>query len=139
MKTEFNLVKYIYGRLYAGTFEGSTVVLESKKVYSWINVLIWLKKNSYILSYRIIRQGDKAKIYYVFNHQNKMYEYYLKGIERNINIYSLNKIPTGEIIGNKKVDDFEQERLDKFQRPIERLDKEDHVRCRMTMEEIYAA
>lgn len=134
---KFNLLKYVYGRLYAGTFESNCVKEERRKIYSWIKPINWLKKEGYISYYKVEKVDEKYSIItYGFNHNKLMYEYYLKAIARNIQQCF---VPTGEAIYQKKIDSFEQERLDKFEKAVEYIDKDDRIRRTMTREEIMAA
>lgn len=125
---KFNLLKYVYGRLYAGTYTNNTFIEESKKVYSWYNCIKWLNKEGYVFKCVVKDIGDgKCRITYVFNHQNKIYENYLKAIDKNMSYHQLSLVPTGEIVEKKNISEFEQERLDKFSNKVIYITKEDRV------------
>lgn len=129
-KHEFNLLKYVYGRLYAGTFEGSSIKEERKRLYSWIGSLKWLQEKGYIKNYRII-YVDKtySTLTYEFNHKEKIYEYYLNGILRSLKVNALYKC-TGEELHHdlpylpikkeiEKPSEFEQEFRNQCKKPVE--------------------
>lgn len=117
---KFNLLKYVYGRLYAGTFEFNSVKEKRSKIYTWFGVLKWLQEENYISDYKV-KPIDKeySVITYTFNKNKLMYEYYLKGIERSISQYI---IPTGERFENTKpdkVNEWEEEYRNQFKALVE--------------------
>ena len=125
---KFNLLQYVYGRLFAeqcltGKDEG-LLIDESSKIYSWQGILYWLKKEGYILGFAI-RNVDETKsvIAYKFNRQRTMYEYYIKAIERNLKRNELGITPMSELIEQKAFDDFEAQ----YKMPVEYIERAD--RC----------
>lgn len=133
---KFNLLKYVYGRLYAGTFECNCIKEERRKIYSWLKPLNWLKRENYISFYKVeVIDNKYSKITYWFNHNKLMYEYYLKAIARTC---EQSIIPTSENIVQRNMSDFEIEYESQFVKPTEKVSSEDHVRCKLTNEEIMA-
>lgn len=125
---KFNLPQYVYGRLFAeqcltGKAEG-LLIEETKKVYSWLGILYWLKKEGYIFGFAI-RNVDETKsvIAYKFNRQKTMYEYYIKAIERNLRKNDTILTPMSELIEQKAIDDFEAQ----YKMPVEYIERAD--RC----------
>ena len=125
---KFNLLQYVYGRLFAeqcltGKAEG-LLIEETSKIYSWQGILYWLKKEGYIFGFAI-RNVDETKsvIAYKFNRQRTMYEYYIKAIERNLKRNELGIVPMSELIEQKAVDDFEAQ----YKMPVEYIERAD--RC----------
>ena len=125
---KFNLVNYVYGRLYSEQFLGKDsqgfLFEESKKIYSWVGILFWLKKERYIIDFEISNVDEKKSVIaYKFNRQNTMNEWYLKAIERKLKKNSLEIIPMGELIEQKSYDEFEAQ----YKMPVEYIDVAD--RC----------
>lgn len=125
---KFNLLQYVYGRLFAeqcltGKAEG-LLIEETSKIYSWQGILYWLKKEGYILGFAI-RNVDETKsvIAYKFNRQRTMYEYYIKAIERNLRKNELGITPMSELVEQKAIDDFEAQ----YKMPVEYIERAD--RC----------
>lgn len=125
---KFNLLQYVYGRLFAEqclTQKAEGLLIdETSKIYSWQGILYWLKKEDYILGFAI-RNVDETKsvIAYKFNRQKTMYEYYTKVIERNLRKNDLGITPMSELIEQKAIDDFEAQ----YKMPVEYIQKAD--RC----------
>lgn len=125
---KFNLLRYVYGRLYAGQYYGGNAVgfvfEETDKIYSWKGILHWLKKETNIFDFVIKNVDDKHSIIvYKFNRQKLMYEYYIKGIENNLKKLSLSIEPMCDLIEKKAYDDFEAQ----YQKPVEYIQVAD--RC----------
>ena len=125
---KFNLLQYVYGRLFAeqcltGKAEG-LLIEETSKIYSWQGILYWLKKEGYILGFAI-RNVDETKsvIAYKFNRQRTMYEYYIKAIERNLRKNELGITPMSDLVEQKAIDDFEAQ----YKMPVEYIERAD--RC----------
>ena len=114
---KFNLLKYVYGRLFAEQFLGKNaeglLIEDTSKIYSWQGILYWMKKEGY----------KKSVLAFKFNRQKTMYDYYIKAIERNLNKNSINIIPMGELIEQKAYDDFEAQ----YNMPVEYIERAD--RC----------
>ncbi len=125
---KFNLVKYIYGRLFAEQFLNGNaygcILEETSKIYSWKGVLYWLKKEGYIFDFSIANvNSEKSVLVYKFNRQRTMYDYYLKAIERSLKKNGLEIVPMGELTDNKELSDFEAH----FNLPVEYIEVAD--RC----------
>ena len=125
---KFNLVKYVYGRLFAEQFLGGNaqgcLFEETSKIYSWKGILYWLKKEGYIFDFVIANVDEKKSVVtYKFNRQRTMYEYYLQAIERNLKKSDLGITPMGELIEQKAFDDFEAQ----YKMPVEYIQVAD--RC----------
>lgn len=125
---EFNLVKYVYGRLFAEQFLGESsegcLFEETSKIYSWKGILHWLKKEGYILDFVISNVDEKKSVVaFRFNRQRTMYDYYLKAIERNLKKSSLSVVPMSELIEKKECDDFDAQ----YNMPVEYISVAD--RC----------
>lgn len=126
-----NLLKYVYGRLYAGTYERNCVKETRRKIYSWLKPLNWLKREGYIAHYKVeVIDKEYSIITYAFNHNKLMYEKYLKAIDRNVQQCI---IPTGENVVNANIEEFEQERIAQFKKPIEHIAHEDKVCRKLTL------
>lgn len=127
-KKKFNLLQYVYGRLFAEqclTQKAEGLLIDkTTKIYSWQGILYWLKKEGYIFGFAI-RNVDETNsvIAYKFNRQQTMYEYYTKGIERNLQKNQLNITPMRELIEQKAFDDFEAQ----YKLPVEYIARID--RC----------
>lgn len=86
---KFNLVKYVYGRIYAeyvANGKPQSFSIEDIKSRSWTGIMYWLKKNNHIADFKYgetLADGFKVTISQ-FNNDNLMYDYYLKAIERNV-------------------------------------------------------
>ena len=125
---KFNLLQYVYGRLFAEQFAGKNaeglLIEDTSKIYSWQGILYWLKKEGYIFGFNISNLNEKKSVLaFKFNRQKTMYEYYIKAIERNLLKNSINIIPMGELIEQKNYDDFEAQ----YKMPVEYIDRAD--RC----------
>ena len=90
-KTErkFNLVKYVYGRIYSAYLESgecNTFEIEDVKTRSWTGILYWLKKENHIQSFEFGKTlKDGFKVTFVgFNTKNTMYDYYLRAIRNRM-------------------------------------------------------
>ena len=134
MVYKFNMVKYVYGRLYAGTFEGNKTLVTAKKFHSWVNVLDWLQKNNYIYSYKVkVLTNKNREINYIFNKNQIMYERYLNAIKKSCD---QSFIPGGEYTENNAQNLGQPEFEDQFSDPIERISYDDRVRRTLTTEEM---
>ncbi len=126
---EFNLFSYVYGRLYAEQYfdkEGIGYLFESSnKIYSWIGILYWLKKENYLIEFNIGNADyNTSVITYRFNRQHLTNEYYLKAIERNLKKNaSLDIEPMGDLIQKKAYDEFAAQ----YNKPVEYIEAAD--RC----------
>ena len=125
---KFNLVKYVYGRLFAEQFLGGNaegcLFEETSKIYSWKGILHWLKKEGYIFDFVISNVDEKKSVVaYKFNRQRTMYDWYLQAIERNLKKNSLGIVPMGELIEQKAYDEFEAQ----YNMPVEYIQRAD--RC----------
>lgn len=125
---KFNLLMYVYGRLFAQQALCNNcigIIQESSaKIYSWVNILKWLQKEGYILEYTAKHSGKgECTLTYRFNRQKRLYEGYIRKIERNLKINSLAIEPTGDLVEEKNYDDFEAQ----YKKPVEYIKKED--RC----------
>jgi len=125
---KFNLFQYVYGRLYAEQYfrknaEG-LIIEDTSKIYSWKGILHWLKKEGYIIGFKIANLNEtKSVLVYKFNRQQLTCQRYVKGIERNLKRNSINIIPMGELIEQKAYDEFTAQ----YKMPVEYLDRAD--RC----------
>lgn len=129
---KFNLVKYVYGRIYAAYIEqGRPQVwtLEDIKTRNWVGVLCWLKKTNHIADFKFgqtLQDGFKVT-FSRFNENDLMYGYYLKAIERNIVKNRLDV--TGQEIAElnqKQQDDFDKHIEEvRNQTNVERVSRED--------------
>lgn len=125
---KFNILKYVYGRLYAGTYANNNILEERSKIFGWVKSLKWLRDNGYIYSYRVIYVDKKySRITFIFNHSNLIYKSYLNGIDKNLKYHQLQLVPTSEFIDKKEIDEFEQERLMQYKDNVEYITKEDKV------------
>lgn len=120
----FNLLKYVYGKLYEGTWNNNSVVAENWKVNSWIGILSWLKKNNYIYNYSIQKIDNTHKIIkYAFNNENTMYKPYLRAIKYNCEVlhpttcYNIANLPTG----------IDAEFENSFKRSVEYINKKERI------------
>ena len=125
---KFNLLQYVYGRLFAEQFLGKNaeglLIEDTSKIYSWQGILYWMKKEGYIFGFNISNLSEKKSVLaFKFNRQKTMYDYYIKAIERNLNKNSINIIPMGELIEQKAYDDFEAQ----YNMPVEYIERAD--RC----------
>ena len=125
---KFNLLKYVYGRLFAEQFLGKNaeglLIEDTSKIYSWQGILYWMKKEGYIFGFNISNLSEKKSVLaFKFNRQKTMYDYYIKAFERNLNKNSINIIPMGELIEQKAYDDFEAQ----YNMPVEYIERAD--RC----------
>ena len=125
---KFNLIQYVYGRLFAEQFTGKDGIgclfEESHKVYDWKGILYWLKKEGYIFDYQIGNVDyNHSVIVFKFNRQRVTYEYYIKGIERRLKQNSLAIEPIGDLIDRKAYDEFEAQ----YNKPVEYIEAAD--RC----------
>lgn len=131
---KFNLVKYVYGRCYEAHLLNQPLKIKSQ----WKNVIKWLNTKNYITHLKL---NPDNVIQFDFNTSDTMYEYYLRGIERNVKLIKNNAdcgfVPMSEIIGECNVSEFEQERLDSFKNAVEYINRNDRVRRTMTYDEIY--
>ena len=94
---KFNLLQYVYGRLFAEQFLGKNaeglLIEDTSKIYSWQGILYWMKKEGYIFGFNISNLSEKKSVLaFKFNRQKTMYDYYIKAIERNLNKNSINII-----------------------------------------------
>ena len=86
---KFNLVKYVYGRIYSAYVESGeckTYTLEDVKTRSWVGILCWLKKNNHIEDFKFgktLKDGFKVT-FTGFNEKDMMYPYYLKAIKNRV-------------------------------------------------------
>ena len=125
---QFNLFTYVYGRLYQEQYfrknaEG-LIIEDTSKIYSWKGILCWLKKEGYIFGFKIANLNEqKSVLVYKFNRQQLTCQRYVKGIERNLKRNSINIIPMGELIEQKKYDEFEAQ----YKMPVEYIERAD--RC----------
>ena len=83
---KFNLVRYVYGRIYSAYVESGeckTYTLEDVKTRSWVGILYWLKKNNHIEDFKFgttLQDGFKVT-FTGFNEKDIIYPYYLKAIK----------------------------------------------------------
>ena len=125
---DFNLVPYVYGRLYAEQYydkESIGVLYEtSKKLYSWVGILYWLQKENYILAYEIKNvDEDTSVVTYKFNRNKTTYEGYIRKVERSLKANDTIITPMSEFIRqvdsekdrDKLLDGFEAQ----FKKPVE--------------------
>ncbi len=125
---KFNLLQYVYGRLFAEQFLGKNaeglLIEDTSKIYSWQGVLYWMKKEGFIFGFNISNLSEKKSVLaFKFNRQKTMYDCYIKAIKRKLNKNSINIIPMGELIEQKDYDDFEAQ----YNMPVEYIERAD--RC----------
>lgn len=140
---KFNLVKYVYGRVYAeyvASGKSQTFTLEDIKTRDWKGILFWLKKNGNIGDFKYgetLKDGFKVTISR-FNDKELMYDYYLKAIERNV-IKNQLGVTSKEIAEANKSDiqdgDFENHVKDESKkRNIEKVSREDSTTSELNRE-----
>ena len=83
---KFNLVRYVYGRVYAAYLESGacrTYTLEDINTRRWAGIFYWLKKNGYIedLKFGTTLQDGFKVTFTGFNEKDIIYPYYLKAIK----------------------------------------------------------
>ena len=85
-KKKFNLVRYVYGRIYAAYLESvasRTYTLEDINTRRWAGIFCWLKKNNHIEDFKFgttLQDGFKVT-FTGFNEKDIIYPYYLKAIK----------------------------------------------------------
>ena len=85
-KKKFNLVRYVYGRIYAAYLESGacrTYTLEDINTRRWAGIFCWLKKNNHIEDFKFgttLQDGFKVT-FTGFNEKDIIYPYYLKAIK----------------------------------------------------------
>ena len=85
-KKKFNLVRYVYGRIYASYLESGacrTYTLEDINTRRWVGIFCWLKKNNHIEDFKFgttLQDGFKVT-FTGFNEKDIIYPYYLKAIK----------------------------------------------------------
>ena len=83
---KFNLVRYVYGRVYAAYLESGacrTYTLEDVNTRRWAGIFYWLKKNKHIEDFKFgttLQDGFKVT-FTGFNEKDIIYPYYLKAIK----------------------------------------------------------
>ena len=125
---KFNFVKYVYGKLFLIQYFESDgcgcFIDKTPKVYSWMGVIHWLKKEGYIIDFAMKNVSkERTAFAYQFNRQKTMYEWYLNAIERSLKKNSISFVPMSELIEKKDMDDFEAQ----FKVPVEQVEIAD--RC----------
>lgn len=145
---KFNLVKYVYGRVYAeyvASGKSDVFYIEDIKTRSWTGVLMWLKKNNHIKDFefgKTLKDGFEVK-FTKFNEENLMYDYYLKAIEKStkLKMASYQDGITGKEIaeiaseGNPKPDSFDEHVRDvKESTNVERVSREDSTTTELNKE-----
>lgn len=127
---EFNPFPYIMGRLFEEQYyekDGIGYLFEStRKIYSWIAVLYWFKKENYIIEFSIKNvDDDNSVIVYKFNRQKQdsKFEYVIKKAEHKLKRYALSIEPMGDLIEAKAYDEFEAQ----YKMPVEYIEAAD--RC----------
>jgi hypothetical protein len=92
---KFNLFRYVYGELFLHSLEvtRTSMIVESWKAHSWINILNWLNKNGYISCLSIDMYDNKnRRINFIFNQSHIMYPQYLRYLQRLVDSRTI-KIP----------------------------------------------
>lgn len=127
-KKDFNLIPYVYGRLYAEQYYdkvGYGVLFEkSDKVYSWKGIFYWLKKEGYLVNYEVGNVDyDTSVVCFKFNRTKLTYEGYIRAVEKGLKKNELVVTPMSEFVQqldtekdrDKLVDGFEAQ----YKKPVE--------------------
>ena len=88
-KKKSSYVSYVYGQIFAGFLKsnkGTMFKITNIRVREWKRILGWLKKNEYIVDFKLGDTIETACELTVegFNEEKTMYPNYLKAIEENV-------------------------------------------------------
>lgn len=87
-KKRASKVAYVYGQIYRGHLESgeNTFTIQNIHVREWKNILFWLKKNQYIVNFKLGDTIETACQLSIegFDSDNLIYEKYIEAVKRNM-------------------------------------------------------